>query len=638
MMRSFSRRLVRAFAPSLLSAVCIVVPRADAAFNTSGGVVDQILRDVPAITQRALLLRVGVDGALLAADSDAAVRAFIVARCEADPTDHSNPCHRLVFGPGLVGPVCATEGAREVVLSDADLAGLVRMAFATAIHNNDGNNDGNNNGNGDGNGGRVLTPSGELLGSPSPLESVLFQAQQQQAVGCTLDPFSAFQSSAIDANERASRSTADGVVFESPQQLMNEASDLDALGLRGLIEAQRIVVERRERALEPTAITGAEAQVEGAALAQFVLTVPLSPTADALGFVAWCTAVDGEQALLRARGDIAAADRRVRDLRSALTSIGADVAALRVSERVPAGSTEFRSFTFVDGFPFEAWTIACTLSAALERRHRAVETLLALAAGIAIDAGLLPEAIKELTKRIRQMEASLPPGFNMTNEFEAAITKHLAARFSAELKSGIDVVQARTAVWELFAAAWNMQGALPEQVRTEREAQRSELVSQFMDGFTVEFGKIPIPGLADQFRSTLRSEIDSPFQACLLYPADEVALREARRELANGLEHYAESVMFWFGQELQQDQGPDERAMAEYLRPIYTARFNQGLSHQFMFEIVGAYMYRLDRGVSPYARTPRANPFFGDADPYWSTGSDKPPLPRLTLRSNAYAR
>lgn len=382
MMRSFSRRLVRAFAPSLLSAVCIVVPRADAAFNTSGGVVDQLLRDVPAITQRALLLRVGVDGALLAADSDAAVRAFIVARCEADPTDHSNPCHRLVFGPVLVGPVCATEGAREVVLSDADLAGLVRMAFATAIHN------------GDGNGGRVLTPSGELLGSPSPLESVLFQAQQQQAVGCTLDPFSAFQSSAIDANERASRSTADGVVFESPQQLMNEASDLDALGLRGLIEAQRIVVERRERALEPTAITGAEAQVEGAALAQFVLTVPLSPTADALSFVAWCTAVDGEQALLRARGDIAAADRRVRDLRRALTSIGADVAALRVSERVPAGSTEFRSFTFVDGFPFEAWTIACTLSAALERRHRAVETLLALAAGIAIDAGLLPEAIR----------------------------------------------------------------------------------------------------------------------------------------------------------------------------------------------------------------------------------------------------
>ena len=633
MMRSFSRRLVRAFAPSLLSAVCIVVPRADAAFNTSGGVVDQILRDVPAITQRALLLRVGVDGALLAADSDAAVRAFIVARCEADPTDHSNPCHRLVFGPVLVGPVCATEGAREVVLSDADLAGLVRMAFATAIHNNDGNNDGN----GDGNGGRVITPSGELLGSPSPLESVLFQAQQQQAVGCTLDPFSAFQSSAIDANERASRSTADGVVFESPQQLMNEASDLDALGLRGLIEAQRIVVERRERALEPTAITGAEAQVEGAALAQFVLTVPLSPTADALGFVAWCTAVDGEQALLRARGDIAAADRRVRDLRSALTSIGADVAALRVSERVPAGSTEFRSFTFVDGFPFEAWTIACTLSAALERRHRAVETLLALAAGIAIDAGLLPEAIKELTKRIRQMEASLPPGFNMTNEFEAAITKHLAARFSAELKSGIDVVQARTAVWELFAAAWNMQGALPEQVRTEREAQRSELVSQFMDGFTVAFGKIPIPGLADQFRSTLRSEIDSPFQACLLYPADEVALREARTQLANSLEHYAESVMDFLGPELQED--PDKNLVWwEYERPRRIAVLNQINSHQFMFEIVGAYMYRLDRGVSPYARTPRAHPFFGDADVYWSTASNKPPLPRLTLRSNAYAR
>ena len=117
-----------------------------------------------------------------------------------------------------------------------------------------------------------------------------------------------------------------------------------------------------------------------------------------------------------------------------------------------------------------------------------------------------------------------------------------------------------------------------------------------------------------------------------------MALREARRELANGLEHYPEDVMFWFGQELQQDQGPDERAMAEYLRPINTARFNQGLSHQFMFEIVSAYMHRLDRAVSPSARTPRANPFFGDADPYWSTGSDKPPLPRLTLRSNAYAR
>jgi hypothetical protein len=589
---------------------------------------EKLIQSLTPLSSRGQLLRVSAAGEIVSIDDVVPIRALIVLRCV---NDEAGVCRRIAFGPVLVDPSISSGEGVDLKAAASEIASLLHFAYS-AVDLDAANEEA-----------RKLTTSLEPLGAPLAIEPMEFAGVLAGATPCVFELFATASFLASHAMAPKASEPSDALATEAQliraaqdqlhgrqQQIIDEATDLDALGASLLCEARRIATAREAGNAEP------EAAVTEGAIIKPSPTVALSPTADPLGFVAWCVAVDGEQALLRARGNVTAADRRVRDLRASLKAIDAHIEVLHLDERVPAGSTGFRSLTFVQQFPLEAWSVACAVSKSLERRHQSVEKLLALAVSIAISSGLAPEAIAELTARIRQMEESLPPGFAMTKDFEATVEAHLGGRFAPQARQGIDVVQARTAAWELFAAAWNLRGVLPEQVLEQRGQQRSAATDQLMNAYAGAIGRVSLPTLSEDFRAAIEAELNSPFQACLMYPADPRSWAEIKTEIAAAAEYGAGEVENWFGYELTTDpdnlEDPSFLQMRDYTRADRVRRFNSNSSHQFMFHVIGSLMHHLDRGVARNSRAPRTNPFFADCNPYWSSRSGQPPLPRLTQR------
>ncbi|MSR40970.1 MAG: hypothetical protein EXS10_03600 [Phycisphaerales bacterium] len=579
----------------------------------------KVIEHLPPFATRAQLLCVRVDGGVDAASEATATRAFLVVRCERGET---GACTRVHFGPLLLNASCLEGEGVTPKISVTDAASLLSLPYRT----------------GDLGAGANAVARLELnvasFGVPTSLAMDELTRLLENATCLTFDPFAEFGSALRRTTTRTNATFAvDPATIEQSrarrQQIIDESSDLYALGESLLREARRVAAARELGVDAPAAI-------DATVIAQPALVAPLLPTPDPLGFVAWCVAVDGEQALLRARGEIASADRRVRDLRASLKAMHADVDMLHLDQRVPHGSVGFRSFVFVQQFPIEAWSIGCAVASALDRRHLAVEELLKRALSIGKSSDLSEEAIAELIARIRQMEESLPPGFTLSAEFVNAMEAHLWKRFDPTKRQGIDIVQARTAVLELYAAAWNLSGVLPEQVRDERLQQRSICAAQVMDAFASEFARVPQLALAHELRSALEAELNSPFQACLLYPENSRDFNRVKAVLEEDLLQQTDNVESFFRDDMVFDPevlaDPEFTVMRDFVRPKYLQRFRQLVSHSVMASIVGEMMAHVDRGVAANSRAPRANPFFRDCNLYWSTRDDQPPFPRLTLK------
>ena len=529
--------------------------------------------------------------------------AIVVARREGATQDR--PAH-LVLGPVLVNAAAleppgphsdeslARRGRMDAGKSLKKLLGLSFMAVSPAarpaasvasIH-------------------ASILPAHTSLGAPAALPDADLLRVIEFATAATFDPIAA-------RCIPASQSTSSEVELQHLRGAV--VAEVAGLTRRGSAMLEMAKQMSSDSSLDPAAIAmedAADGLARGGEKA-FENDVQLLPPPSPLGFVAWTIAVDGQQALKRAKGDVAGADLDLASLVREIRRIGAPHIADLVLARVPVGSTGFTSFTYSERFGTDGWELAAAVARGIDMRHALVQRLHELAFRHAALGGFPADAIEELELRLAMLEAHLPIGWSMSKGDEAQIAEHLAERLSGDARQGVDRVQARTVAWELYAAVWNLSDALPREVVDARNAQRAAFVSEARAALE----KLGDPDSIDALVAELRATLDSPFQAALLCPGG--ASTEA--EVLAYLREYADFIP---ADEAAAMQHRKQRNPAAW--SLYITTYAGGMIASMLGPMAS------DIHTSRLRVVPLIP--FADCSTYYSSSLGRPRFPRLIVR------
>ena len=520
--------------------------------------------------------------------------AIVVARREAATSERKA---RMVLGPVLMS------GALRPAANDAAAARktellrqVLGLSFAQASFAANAQATGGSRAE------VVLEPASAVLGVPAPLSSDALDKSLEYA---SSQPFVA-----LDAR-CAPRGTAAPTDAEIERWRGSATAEVSELASRGA----RLLADARVRASTPAAEATPLDAAKTSAGAQ-TKELPLFPPQHPLGFVAWAMAVDGQQALKRASGDIKGADTDVANLRRVLRMAGAVRTAELIAERVPVQSEGFQSFSYSPQFPIDAWDLAASVSKGIESRRKLVERLRDLALRHATVGGFPPEGLDEIQMRFAMLEPNMPIGWSMRASDEATISEHLEARLNGSLRQGIDLVQARTVAWEVYAAAWNLSDALPREVVEARAAQQARFTEVLMDQFSVWNDAEAL----DAARVYIKQALGSPFQASFLCPGSDWADREVLTNLAE----WKSMIPGHVTEGLQMMRlGRTEPPYSEAWHQIIASYAGSALA-----DMIGP----LSSDIAPTRL--RVVPLipFPDASSYYSSSSGRPKYPRLIVR------
>lgn len=396
-----------------------------------------------------------------------------------------------------------------------------------------------------------------------------------------------------------------------------------ALGARLHRLGSALLADAHRAAIDPPAT---EAR---SALRARVLEVPPLPPGDAISFAGWCKAVDGAQCLLRVAGDPRAADLWMSDLAELLKRIGAGEQAAAFRARAAASDAVVASFSEHQAFPLECWRIGEALVRAREVRRQTLAKVIAEAVRIALDAGMAPDALRELEQRLAMCEEWLPLGLEIDASGMRTMGGHLVERLTASPQAEWDVLRARETSWEAYAAMWNLSGDLPESIRRARAAQRSDAIELMQ---RTAFGPGVLDGAAGptdaQLRSlgaSLRELVESPFQPLLLLPATERGVERFRSEMQAN----SEAMSRGWGAELAAIRAEGDPAAADWMWRMFIADIRFQLASALIGELaLEQASYQLQTGSAPSW----TNPFAGDCSPAWINSSGDPPFASMLRR------
>ena len=437
---------------------------------------------------------------------------IVIARREAATFERKA---RMVLGPvlmsGVARPAPSDAAASRKAALVEQILGLsfAHASFAASSPAVDGAD-----------GARVIVaPASLVLGSPAALSPAALDKVLEYA---SAQPFVA-----LDARcaPRGTLAPTDGETERWQRLAITEVSTLAIRGAKLLADARvRAGTPATQAGTSEAAQSSAEAKKPDAQSDE----LPLFPPQHPLGFVAWAMAVDGQQALKRASGDIKGADADVANLRRVLRMAGATRTAELVAERVPVQSEGFQSWSWSPQSPLDAWDLAASVSKGIDARRRLMERLRELALKHAVLGGFRQDGLDEIEMRFAMLESNLPIGWTMRASDEATISEHLEARLNGSLRQGIDLVQARTVAWEVYAAAWNLSDALPREVVEARAAQQARFESLLGEPLAV----LQDPEFEGAVLEAIRGTFRSPFQAAALCPGGEMTEREVSRYLS----------------------------------------------------------------------------------------------------------
>lgn len=513
--------------------------------------------------------------------------AIVVARREAATPERKA---RMVLGPVLMSGALRPAANDAAAARKAELIRQVLgLSFAQASFA------ANARGAGSSGAEIVLEPASAVLGVPAPLSSDALDKSLEYA---SSEPFMALDPRC------APRGTAAPTDAEIERWRGSATAEVSELANRGA----KLLADARVRASTPaaeanptdTAKTSADAQAQ---------ELPLLPPQHPLGFVAWAMAVDGQQALKRASGDIKGADADVANLRRVLRMAGATRTAELVAERVPVQSEGFQSWSWSPQSPLDAWDLAASVSKGIDARRRLMERLRELALKHAVLGGFPQEGLDEIEMRFAMLESNLPIGWSMRASDEATISEHLEARLNGSLRQGIDRVQARTVAWEVYAAAWNLSDALPREVVEAREAQQA----RFEDTLREPLALLGDADAEAAVLASIRAALRSPFQAAALCPGGIMKEREVLQYLGE----IAARIDAQYADQLRQVKG-----MSFWQDALDTH------SGSMLADVLGPLSSDISR--SRHRVVPLIP--FPDASSYYSSSTGRPTFPRLIVR------
>ena len=441
----------------------------------------------------------------------------------------------------------------------------------------------------------VLEPASAVLGVPAPLSSDALDKSLEYA---SSEPFMALDPRCAP---RGTAAPTDAEIERWRGSATAEVSELASRGARLLADARvRASTPAAEANPTDTAKTSADAQAQ---------ELPLLPPQHPLGFVAWAMAVDGQQALKRASGDIKGADADVANLRRVLRMAGATRTAELVAERVPVQSEGFQSWSWSPQSPLDAWDLAASVSKGIDARRRLMERLRELALKHAVLGGFPQEGLDEIEMRFAMLESNLPIGWSMRASDEATISEHLEARLNGSLRQGIDRVQARTVAWEVYAAAWNLSDALPREVVEAREAQQARFEAVLREPLAL----LRDAEAEEAVLAAIRSTVGSPFQAATLCPGGIMTEREV-------------------AQYLGEIKGRIRDSDVSRLQELKGSSFWQGRIDNYIGGMLADMLGPLSSDIAPSRH--RVVPLipFPDASSYYSSSTGRPTFPRLIVR------
>ena len=441
----------------------------------------------------------------------------------------------------------------------------------------------------------VLEPASAVLGVPAPLSSDALDKSLEYA---SSEPFMALDPRCAP---RGTAAPTDAEIERWRGSATAEVSELASRGARLLADARvRASTPAAEANPTDTAKTSADAQAQ---------ELPLLPPQHPLGFVAWAMAVDGQQALKRASGDIKGADADVANLRRVLRMAGATRTAELVAERVPVQSEGFQSWSWSPQSPLDAWDLAASVSKGIDARRRLMERLRELALKHAVLGGFPQEGLDEIEMRFAMLESNLPIGWSMRASDEATISEHLEARLNGSLRQGIDRVQARTVAWEVYAAAWNLSDALPREVVEARAAQQARFEAVLREPLAL----LRDAEAEEAVMAAIRSTVGSPFQAATLCPGGIMTEREV-------------------AQYLGEIKGRIRDADVSRLQEAKGTSFWQGWVDYYTGGMLADMFGPLSSDIAPSRH--RVVPLipFPDASSYYSSSTGRPTFPRLIVR------
>ncbi len=513
--------------------------------------------------------------------------AIVVARREAATSERKA---RVVLGPVLMS------GALRPAANDAAAARkteLIRqvlgLSFAQASFA------ANARGAGGSGAEIVLEPASAVLGVPAPLSSDALDKSLEYA---SSEPFMGLDPRCAP---RGTAAPTDAEIERWRGSATAEVSELASRGARLLADARvRASTPAAEANPTDTAKTSADAQAQ---------QLPLLPPQHPLGFVAWAMAVDGQQALKRASGDIKGADADVANLRRVLRMAGATRTAELVAERVPVQSEGFQSWSWSPQSPLDAWDLAASVSKGIDARRRLMERLRELALKHAVLGGFPQEGLDEIEMRFAMLESNLPIGWSMRASDEATISEHLEARLNGSLRQGIDRVQARTVAWEVYAAAWNLSDALPREVVEARAAQQARFEAVLREPLAL----LRDAEAEEAVLAAIRSTVGSPFQAATLCPGGIMTEREV-------------------AQYLGEIKGRIRDSDVSRLQELKGSSFWQGRIDNYIGGMLADMLGPLSSDIAPSRH--RVVPLipFPDASSYYSSSTGRPTFPRLIVR------
>jgi hypothetical protein len=513
--------------------------------------------------------------------------AIVVARREAATPDRKA---RMVLGPVLMS------GALRPAANDAATAqktALIRqlrgLSFAQASFaaNAQGASDSRSE--------VVLQPASAALGVPAPLSPEALDKSLEYA---SSQPFVALEARCAP---RGTAAPTDAEIERWRGAATAEVADLASRGAKLLADARvRASTPAAEANPTDTAKTSADAQAQ---------ELPLLPPQHPLGFVAWAMAVDGQQALKRASGDIKGADADVANLRRVLRMAGATRTAELVAERVPVQSEGFQSWSWSPQSPLDAWDLAASVSKGIDSRRRLMERLRELALKHAVLGGFPQEGLDEIEMRFAMLESNLPIGWSMRASDEALISEHLEARLNGSLRQGIDRVQARTVAWEVYAAAWNLSDALPREVVEARAAQQARFEAVLREPLAL----LRDAEAEEAVLAAIRSTVGSPFQAATLCPGGIMTEREV-------------------AQYLGEIKGRIRDSDVSRLQELKGTSFWQGRIDNYIGGMLADMLGPLSSDIAPSRH--RVVPLipFSDASSYYSSSTGRTTFPRLIVR------
>ena len=513
--------------------------------------------------------------------------AIVVARREAATPERKA---RMVLGPVLMSGALRPPANDAAATRKTELIRQVLgISFAQASFA------ANARGAGDPGAEIVLEPASAVLGVPAPLSPDALDKSLEYA---SSQPFVA-----LDAR-CAPRGTAAPTDAEIERWRGAATAEVSELANRGA----KLLADARVRASTPAAEENPTDAAKTSADAQ-AQELPLLPPQHPLGFVAWAMAVDGQQALKRASGDIKGADADVANLRRVLQMAGATRTAELVAERVPVQSEGFQSWSWSPQSPLDAWDLAASVSKGIDARRRLMERLRELALKHAVLGGFPQEGLDEIEMRFAMLESNLPIGWSMRASDEALISEHLEARLNGSLRQGIDRVQARTVAWEVYAAAWNLSDALPREVVEAREAQQA----RFEDTLREPLALLGDADAEAAVLASIRAALRSPFQAAALCPGGIMKEREVLQYLGE----IAARIDAQYADQLRQVKG-----MSFWQDALDTH------SGSMLADVLGPLSSDISR--SRHRVVPLIP--FPDASSYYSSSTGRTTFPRLIVR------